>query len=124
MRTPVKAWLSREGAIPVDEMPVCGKIPDVVGMKSGRIHIAVEMKLSNWRRALYQATLYTLFADRCYVAMPSTKEMLLTRNFENFRKWGVGVLIVKSDDEVYELNPVSAHAGDSEGNSSKTGVVI
>jgi hypothetical protein len=105
MRIPIRDWLSQKGLLPVDELPIAGKIPDIVGIENGRISVAIEMKLTNWRRALYQATLYTMFADRSYIAMPENKKELLSRNLQDIRKWGVDVLIVAENNSVYELSP-------------------
>lgn len=105
MRIPIINWLIKRGLNPEVEVKHWGKVPDVVGYDDGFLEIAVEMKLSDWKRALYQATTYTLFAHESYVAMPENKKTLISRKINEFNRWGVGILIVKNNQTVEVLNP-------------------
>lgn len=65
--------------------------------------IAIEAKLSRWRKALRQAKDYLLFADRSYVALPITKERLVPKLTETFTAAGVGLLLVSAHQTVEAL---------------------
>ena len=90
LRGPVKGWIIAKGLIPHDEVQKCGKIPDVLGFRGAEIEVAVELKLTDWRRALHQACIYTTFAQESYVAMPSNKRRILEKNIGEFIRWRVG----------------------------------
>ncbi len=62
---------------------------------------AVELKLTDWRRAIAQAGRYRLFADRSYIAMPHKRvtSALIDEAVRN----DVGVLSVHAIDGVYEV---------------------
>jgi hypothetical protein len=59
---------------------------------------AFELKLSNWKRALYQALQYKAFAHRVLVVFPSDKEKLIRKNLEAFKKFKIGVVIFDSSN--------------------------
>ncbi|MBE0526572.1 MAG: hypothetical protein IH631_06485 [Candidatus Thorarchaeota archaeon] len=109
LREPVRDWMLERGLDPHDEVQKCGKIPDVLGLRGSEIEVAVELKLSNWRRALYQATIYTTFAQESYIAMPWNKREVLERNLDEFIRWGVGILIVHDDSSVCEMHKSISH---------------
>jgi hypothetical protein len=100
LRDPVRKWVMGRGLCPRDEVPRCGKVPDVIGLSGDNIVLAIEMKVSDWQRALYQATLYTMFANESYIAMPENKRELLLRNIRRFERWDIGILIVNKDNNV------------------------
>jgi len=103
LREPVVLWLQGRGLSVMDEFHICHRIPDLIGVKEGVIEIAVELKLSDWRGALRQASVNRFIATRSYVAMPSAKQRIVLRNVGAFRNLGVGVLMVREDDSVREL---------------------
>ena len=104
LREPIRNWVEFNGFDAKDEVPMCGKIPDVIGMYGSDVEIAIEMKLSNWKRALYQAFIYTNFANKSYIAMPENKQETILKNIDEFTKWGIGVLIVDSNNKVSVLH--------------------
>lgn len=53
--------------------------------------ISIEFKLSDWRKALTQASRHKAFANKCWVVMPSEKHKLLQSRAEIFRKHGISV---------------------------------
>ncbi len=59
---------------------------------------AFEAKTHDWRRALYQALQYRGFAHRIYVLMPVDRARLLRRQAKVFRQFGIGVLLVTSQE--------------------------
>jgi len=64
---------------------------------------AIEVKLSDWRQALYQAVRCKQYADRVFVAMPAEKAPLLRKQRGYFDPHGVGVLLLERDGSVSTL---------------------
>lgn len=54
---------------------------------------AFELKLSNWKRALFQALQYKAFANYVAVVLPYEKENILRKNLSAFITLNVGVLL-------------------------------
>lgn len=54
---------------------------------------AFELKLSNWKRALFQALQYKAFANYSVVVFPLAKEKLIKENLDPFQKLNIGVLL-------------------------------
>lgn len=54
---------------------------------------AFELKLSNWKRALFQALQYKAFANYVAVVLPHEKEKVLQQNLSTFISLNVGVLL-------------------------------
>lgn len=81
------------------EIPFGGRRIDVFAIhpKSGQI-IAVEAKLSHWKRALKQARVCLLCADWVYVALP--REYARGVKERGFRGFGVGLLSVGNEVRV------------------------
>ncbi|MBN1610023.1 MAG: hypothetical protein JW940_25580 [Polyangiaceae bacterium] len=71
--------------------------------------VAVEAKLSNWKKALSQARTNRSFADRSYVALPFSRRSLLPRLEGAFRDSGVGLFFV-ARDACHEALPASSPA--------------
>ena len=109
LRPPINEWMLQEGLHPINEYRICWRIPDVVGVRDGRIEVAVEMKLSDWKGALRQASIYTIFSVKSFVAMPSKKQALVLRHIREFRRRGVGILMVRGDGSVSELIASGQH---------------
>lgn len=51
-----------------------------------------EFKLTNWRRALYQATRYRAFSHRVFVVLPTSSLSPALEHVEAFRKLNVGLI--------------------------------
>jgi len=51
-----------------------------------------ELKLKNWKRALYQATRYRSFSHRVFVVMPVNSAHVAFQNAELFRRANVGLV--------------------------------
>lgn len=65
-------------------------IPDV----SSQVNVwAFELKLSNWKRAIFQALQYKAFANYSVVVFPFEKANLLEKNIHYFKDLNVGVLL-------------------------------
>jgi hypothetical protein len=74
---------------------------DVVLLIAGEL-VAVEAKLERWRDALQQAYRNRCFAHRTYVVLPSSTALRAHRYEHEFRRRGVGLLVV-SDDGIVEF---------------------
>lgn len=66
---------------------------------------AFELKLKNWKRALFQALQYKTFANRVAVVFPVNMKELLNKNIDVFKKFNVGVIIY--DHKTYEIEFLS-----------------
>jgi DNA-binding transcriptional ArsR family regulator len=53
---------------------------------------AFEMKLENWKRALYQSTRYRSFSHRVFVVMPDTFAEVAISKINQFEKVGIGLM--------------------------------
>lgn len=73
---------------------------DVYGICEKRPHLtyAVELKLSNWQRAIQQASVYQLCAHFSYIAMPIQNALNL--DISPFKAFGLGILMVRRDSSV------------------------
>lgn len=54
--------------------------------------VAVELKLSNWKKALNQALIYQLCSDYVYLAMPTTA--MNSIEISKIKSYGVGIIAV------------------------------
>ncbi len=63
--------------------------------------VAIEVKLSNWKRAFLQANRYKSFADKVYVAMPESKAHLV--NIDLLKKHGIGLYVFVCPSKVIEV---------------------
>lgn len=69
---------------------------------------AFELKLSNWKRALFQALQYKAFANRVLVVFPIEKSNLIKKNLDAFKKFKIGVVLFDSNNnQVLTLNKPS-----------------
>lgn len=58
---------------------------------------AFELKLKNWKRALYQATQYKVFSNYVFTVFPEYKRNLLEKNIKYFKNLNIGCLLQDSD---------------------------
>ena len=81
-------WLQRE------ETPFYEQRMDLLVYSPSRdLTIAVELKLERWKRAVEQALLYQLCADRVYIAMPETAAGRVDRS--RLREHQIGLIEVR-----------------------------
>ena len=100
LREPIRQWILSKNLVVSEEITKIGKFPDLIGINGTSIEIAVELKVSDWKKALYQAIHYNLFARKSYIAMPEKKRALLLKNLAEFKRWNVGILLVGEKVEV------------------------
>lgn len=55
--------------------------------------ISFELKMENWKRALFQSIRYKTFSDYVYIVMPIEKQKLLEKNSEVFISNNIGVAL-------------------------------
>lgn len=65
--------------------------------------IAIEAKVSKWRKALYQATRYATFAKRTFVALKSESVPAAKRNLSAFRANRVGLIEVDTERRLCKI---------------------
>lgn len=64
---------------------------------------AIEAKLRNWKRALYQATRYKEFADQSWVLLDHYFSDPAIKNLEHFARRNVGLLTIDPAGRVWEV---------------------
>lgn len=62
--------------------------------------VAIEAKLSDWRRGIFQANRYKSFADKVYLALPERSAHLV--NIDMLRDLNVGLYVLKGNNQVVE----------------------
>jgi hypothetical protein len=101
---PVKLWLRAQGCTTVvSELRFFDRGIDIYGIRSSRPRttFAIELKLTDWQRALQQAAVYQLCCDLSYIAMPIGPALSL--DLAPFKQCGVGILMVRRDGTVGTL---------------------
>lgn len=101
---PIKRYLREQGChTVVSELRFFDRGIDLYAIKEGRPRLtyAVELKLTDWQRAIQQAAVYQLCSDLSYIAMPLKSILLL--DIAPFRQCGVGILSVREDGSVGKL---------------------
>lgn len=73
---------------------------------------AFELKLSNWKRALFQALQYKAFANYVAIVLPYEKENILKQNLSTFIALNVGVLLFdyKTEKSKWLRRPQKEHS--------------
>jgi len=86
-------------------VPSMSRCVDItVRMKEMNEIITVELKLTNWRRALRQARDHLLAADRSYVCIPNINPTF--QCIEQFRAFGVGLLTIEVHGNGYCMREI------------------
>ena len=92
--------LDSTDAILVEELSGLFGIPDILiadSKESETPHIlALELKLSSWRRAIKQAFRYRSFAWESYVVIDYSKSSGALRNIDEFRRLNIGLATFSS----------------------------
>ena len=90
LRPVVTRFLERQGMEVHAEVPLNGRIADLVGL--GEELTAVELKLTDWRRGLRQAMCYQVACEESYLCFPFPKALRLLSKSHYFQREGVGLL--------------------------------
>ncbi len=64
---------------------------------------AFELKINNWKRALFQALRYKTFASRIMIVFPMNKEKLIAKNVDKFNKLKLGIMLFNAYDKSYKI---------------------
>lgn len=64
---------------------------------------AFELKLKDWKRALFQCLQYKAFANRVMLVMPEDKENLITKNIDIIKKYQIGIMLFDTDNFNYKI---------------------
>ena len=67
--------------------------------------IAIEAKLKDWKRGLYQAYRYRFYADKSYLAIYTKAIATPLKNLDEFKKYNVGLIEVKDSGIKVHFNP-------------------
>lgn len=106
LRPPVVRFLRRRGLEVYHEVPIHGRIADLVAV--GPRLTAVELKLADWRTGLRQAMGYQLACPRSYLCLPFPRALRMAYKAHYFEREGVGVLGCLPSGEVrvvFEARP-------------------
>ena len=95
---PVSDYLKNQGYKVYHEIQIGFCRADLVGFKKNRT-VAVELKLSDWKKAIVQAKNYQFGADYVYLAFPLKKSFNVLKKTEHIlKKEGIGFLVVEEKD--------------------------
>ena len=94
----VAAYLVRHGFIVMSEMQFFSKRIDLFAVdRDSLTTIAVEIKIRDWKRALFQARTYLVCADHVFVALPShLAHNIATKDFDRDSIGLLGVQILET----------------------------
>jgi len=116
LTAPLIEHFRERGCRVATEVPIGGKTCDVYAIQPDGKTIAVEVKVQDWRRALWQAVCYGFGADFAYVALPLkvARRMAAIRKKqekETRARWpeapglAMGILGIAETGKVTELVP-------------------
>lgn len=78
------------------------KFSDDFDMPIAHIH-SFELKMNNWKRALFQAVRYKNFSEYVSIVMPIEKEQILLDNIRMFEECNVGVLLFDAEKDKLKI---------------------
>jgi len=92
---PILLYLRENGFNYYEEVKFLTRQIDIIGKKEKKI-IAIEIKVSNWQRALQQALTCRLCADESYIAISEKYSHRV--KLELLKEYGIGLIIVKENE--------------------------
>lgn len=107
LKFPVRNYMERSGFRVWYEVPFMGKVIDLACLKSRRTTVSVEAKIRGFNEAIYQASVYRLWSDHSYVAVPLSAR-LAEEQQAMLRKEGIGLMRVsggRTPHVVEEIRP-------------------
>lgn len=91
--SPVISYFYNQGCIIQREIQIGFCRADIVAFTPNKQVISVELKLSDWKKAIIQAKNYQLASDYVYIAFPLKKINLVLKKAEHIlTKEGIGLL--------------------------------
>lgn len=95
---PVSDFLKKQDYRVYHEIRIGYCRADLVGFKNDSV-VAVELKLSDWKKAIIQAKNYQFGADYVYLAFPLNKSFNVLRKAEHIlKKEGIGLLVIEEEN--------------------------
>lgn len=100
---PIAGYIRRKGfRFQAQELPFYQRSVDIYGFsKISNKTIAIELKLHKWKKAVEQALLYQLCADKAYIAMP--KKFISRVNLDLLTRYGIGLISVSEIGRCREM---------------------
>jgi len=93
----VEQYYQREGYTVEREVPLRKRVIDIICQNDEEI-IAIEVKVQNWKKALRQAIIYQLCANRTYVALCRKFSSRVKLDF--FFRYGVGLIEIDGSIDI------------------------
>ena len=101
---PVTSYFQKQSFMVCYEIRIGFCRADLIAYNTETV-IAVELKLSDWKKAVVQAKNYQLGAEFVYIAFPLKKSYLVMRKAENtLKKERIGLLVI--DEETREVRTI------------------
>jgi len=97
MQNHLSEYLKKEGFEVYSEIRFLEKKIDLIYIKRKQL-ISIELKVQNWKRALWQAYVNQLFTSKSYVCLWS--EVIKNIDKREFEKFGIGVLSIDENSEI------------------------
>lgn len=95
---PVSDYYKKQRYIVSSEVRIGFCRADIVAFKKYEV-VGVELKISDWKKAIVQAKNYQLGCDYVYLAFPLSKVYSLLKKAEHILKQeGIGLLVVSEKD--------------------------
>lgn len=92
LRAPVRGYLEERGFTVRDEVWINGRIADLYAYQDDAEPVAVELKLTDWKKATRQAMAYQLAAVYTYIALPVLHVHKVMRQSSSLRSRNVGLI--------------------------------
>lgn len=104
---PVQEYFEGMGHKVYFEIPELQRVVDIIAIKDNLV-VAVELKMGYCKKALYQARINTLFADRSYLALKSKPR---EENILKCKKLSIGILLIKGGEVITLLEAAKTKYG-------------
>lgn len=94
IKFPVRRFMEHKGFRVWYEVDFMGKTIDLACFKSPRTTTSIEAKIHNFDQAIYQASVYRLWSDYSYVALPRSAQVG-EAHYDLIHREGLGLLRVQ-----------------------------
>lgn len=84
--------LKKEFKVSALEVSVLNRCIDIVYVNSNKEIVTIEVKLSNWKRAVEQAKDHQLYADKSYICLLKPKRGFSKQFMDTLRLNGIGLI--------------------------------
>ncbi len=111
LKNDVLSYLVDNGYLLQDEASETYK-PGVRYHNGLRQSVAIEAKLKDWKRGLFQAYRYRRYADKSYLAVYSKHINPPLKNIDQFKKYNVGLIEVTDETLHIHFHPIKQNEAD------------